>query len=246
MRTELHFHLLPAVDDGPRDDTEALELARQAVADGTGRVVLTPHAASIDFAELSPRTSKLGVRLAEAGVELELLAGAELSPDDVPRLRDWELEVAAHGPPGRRWLLLEAPLFPTRPGLTVAAAELRVRGFGVLVGHPERSATTSMDELAEQVKLGSLLQINASSLVGAHGGEVQRASLRLARSGMPFVVASDAHSPERPPLLSDAASALEDAGFAETAVHAAVDAAPERLLFEGLPPVGGLRRAAEG
>jgi protein-tyrosine phosphatase len=248
MRTELHFHLLPAVDDGPRDDVEAVELARLAVADGTGRVVLTPHAASIDFASLSPRVGKLRTRLAQTGVKLEIQGGAELAPDDVAGLSDSELGAAAHGPPGRRWLLLEAPLFPTRPGLAVAAAELRERGYGVLIGHPERSASTPMPVIEEQVELGCLLQINASSLVGGHGADVQRAGLAIARSGLPFVVASDAHSPARPPQLSAAAETLGADGFADTAVREAIDVAPERLLFEGLPPAAAdpLRRAAEG
>jgi len=33
MAVELHFHLLPGVDDGPRDDEKALALARAAVAE---------------------------------------------------------------------------------------------------------------------------------------------------------------------------------------------------------------------
>ena len=40
---DLHFHLLPGVDDGPGDMDASLELARRAVADGIGTVVATPH-----------------------------------------------------------------------------------------------------------------------------------------------------------------------------------------------------------
>ena len=36
---DLHFHLLPGVDDGPADMDASLELARAAVAEGTGTVV---------------------------------------------------------------------------------------------------------------------------------------------------------------------------------------------------------------
>lgn len=247
MRTELHFHLLPAVDDGPVDDAEAIELARLAVADGTGRVVVTPHAHLIDFAELQPRTARLQAQLAQDGVELELEVGAELLPDGVAGLSRAELQLVAHGPPGRRWVLLEAPLFPLKRTLAQAAAELRRRGFGVLVGHPERSETTPMADIVQQVELGSVLQLNASSLVGAHGREVQRAGLALARSGLPFLIASDAHAPSRPPLLSEAAAMLRASGFADAAIREAVDLAPERLLFEGLPVVAGRqRRAAQG
>lgn len=247
MRTELHFHLLPAVDDGPVDDAEAIELARLAVADGTGRVVVTPHAHCVDFSQLRPRTAQLRARLAEAGVDLQLEVGAELSPDDVAGLGQAELDLVAHGPPQRRWLLLEAPLFPLKPGLAEAAAELCERGFAVLIGHPERSPTTSMADIAEQVELGAVLQINASSLVSNHGAEVQARAVRIARSGWPFVVASDAHSPDRPPLLSKAAAMLAGSGLAASLIREAVDSAPERLLLDGLTAAADpVRRAAEG
>lgn len=234
MRTELHFHLLPGVDDGPRDHREAIELARLAVTDGTGRVVCTPHARLLDFAQLPARVGALRDKLAAARVPLQITGGAELSPDDVPHLSERELELAAQGPPGARWLLLEAPLFPTRPDLSDAAAQLRRRGYGVLIGHPERSATTSMADVAEQVDLGAVLQVNASSLVGAHGREVRKTAAALAGSSLPFMVASDAHSRGRPPLLRQAAAALASAGLDPAAVRHAIDTLPERLLSEGL------------
>ena len=235
MRTELHFHLLPGVDDGSRDDGEAVELARLAVADGTGRVVATPHVRQLDVSELAGRTAELRARLHEAGVGLEIRGSGELSPDDVPRLGDDQLEWLALGPPGRRWLLVEAPLEPIDPGLRAAASEVRARGYGLLIAHPERSPTTPSADVREQAAMGAPLQINASSLSGAHGPETERAALELARSGLPFIVASDAHSPSRPPLLTQAARALGAAGLDHGTIQAAVDTGAEQLLADGLP-----------
>jgi protein-tyrosine phosphatase len=234
VRTELHFHLLPGVDDGPRDDGEAVELARLAVADGTGRVVATPHVRQLDVSEIPSRTEELRARLHEAGVGLEIRGSGELSPDDVARLGDAQLESLALGPPGRRWLLVEAPLVPTEPGLRAAASQVRARGFGVLVAHPERSPTTEAADVREEVAMGARIQINASSLSGTHGPEAERAALELARSGLPFVVSSDAHSPSRPPLLTEGARALAAAGFDTAMIQAAVDTVPEQLLADGL------------
>jgi protein-tyrosine phosphatase len=235
VRTELHFHLLPGVDDGPRDDGEAVELARLAVADGTARVVATPHVRHLQISELPSRTKELQARLYEAGVGLEIRGSGELSPDDVARLGDDELEVLALGPPGRRWLLVEAPLEPIEPDLAAAASEVRERGFGVLIAHPERSPATPSADVREQVARGARIQINASSLSGAHGPETERAALEVARSGLPFVVASDAHSPSRPPLLTEGARALAAAGLDAAAIRGAVDSGPEQLLADGLP-----------
>jgi hypothetical protein len=56
------------------------------------------------------------------------------------RLTQNELESISQGPPGRRWLLLEAPFAGMYEGYTAAADEPRERGFAVVVGHPERAA----------------------------------------------------------------------------------------------------------
>ena len=40
---EIHFHCLPRVDDGPKSWDEAVALCRAAAAEGTTRIVATPH-----------------------------------------------------------------------------------------------------------------------------------------------------------------------------------------------------------
>lgn len=234
MRTELHTHLLPEVDDGPAGDAEALALARMVLADGTGTVVATPHVSMVRIAELPHRLERLRDVLADAGLGLAVRQGGELSPNDAYEIREDELESIAQGPPGRRWLLLEAPLSLGRTSLSAAAQELRARGYGVLVAHPERSPMQTIEELREHVRLGSILQVNASSLAGAHGARAERVAFEIVQSGLPFVVASDAHGPERPPLLGEAARVLGAAGLDAEAIRAAVDTGPGRLLTDGL------------
>lgn len=237
MRTELHFHVLPGVDDGPRDDAEAVELARLAVADGTGRIVATPHIHLVDVDEVQSRVDALQARLRVADIELELAPGGELSPDYARALDSRRLELIAHGPRGARWLLLEAPLFATETTLGTAADQLRACGFGALIGHPERSPATSINELRRLVSLGSVLQINASSLAGVHGRDARDGALELAQSGLPFVIASDAHSRERPPLMTRAGAELAAAGIEPHTIRTALDVLPDALLADGLGAV---------
>jgi protein-tyrosine phosphatase len=234
MRTELHFHLLPAVDDGPTDDDAAVVLAEAAVKDGTSRVVVTPHVREINLSRLPDHVERLRGLLARRDVPLEVVRGGEISPDDVEALSDSDLEVIAHGPAGRRWVLLEAPLGPCRPDLEAARVELRRRGFQVLIGHPERSPELRLSQLRDQVREGAVLQINAPSLVGRHGTRANRSALELVSSGLPFVLASDAHRLSRPPMLSEGALALERAGVDAETIRFAVETGPERLLAEGL------------
>jgi protein-tyrosine phosphatase len=244
VRTELHFHLLPGVDDGPRTVDESLTLARMAVQDGTGTVVCTPHAREVDVRTVPERVEHLRAVLRGAGIPLELVAGVELAQDDIARLDAAELEIAAHGPAGRRWVLLEAPLFLEAPGLLEAANEVTDRGYGLLIGHPERCAELmapggGLDELLEA---GVRLQVNGSSLLGRHGEQAREWALELARADRISVIASDAHRPTRGPILTAAVAALVAGGIDAERAERMVSATPHCLLHEGLTASSFARR----
>jgi protein-tyrosine phosphatase len=240
-RVELHFHLLPAVDDGPPDLATALELAREAVRDGTRLVTCTPHAAFVDVGEIPERVRELRAAVGAAGIDLDVRAGAELAWNDVPALDGPQLETVAQGPPGRRWLLLEAPLPGTGEldGLEQSARELRDRGFGLLIGHPERSpalieAPGAVESLLDA---GDRLQVNGSSLTGYHGAAARVAALELVGAGHAAVIASDAHLPTaRAPSLSPAVAVVTSHGTRAVQAEALVAAAPRALLEHGIAP----------
>jgi protein-tyrosine phosphatase len=240
-RAELHFHILPGVDDGPQDLAEAVTLGRMAVADGTGVVCATSHVRDLlargALGEVPERVAEVRAALERADVPLELRTGGELAHDDLPLLGDRELEALAQGPPGRRWLLVEAPLFGGDvDGFLAGTAEVRARGFGTLIAHPERCLPLMEAEEALEGELaaGALLQMNGSSLTGRHGKTVRRVALGLVRSGRVHVIASDAHRPTRGPVLGAAVAALAAEGLAGAAVEALVADNPRALLEHGM------------
>jgi protein-tyrosine phosphatase len=238
-RTELHFHLLPGIDDGPATTSEAIELARLAVADGTDTVVCTPHAKTVTgLDDLTERVAELRAALREAGVGLTVERGAELSPDDVGSLDQAQIEAISHGPAHARWVLLEAPLLSGQVGLLHDAADdLADRGFGIVLAHPERCAELvapggGLDELRTA---GARIQLNASSVTGYHGEEARGAALRLAKRGFVSVIASDAHGVDRPPRLGAAVEVLLAEGVRDAASMAST--APRALLRHGIAPL---------
>jgi protein-tyrosine phosphatase len=239
---DLHFHLLPGVDDGPCDMAASLELARAAVADGTGTVVATPHVRAdlglTDAVEIHARVLQLRFALSAERIPLDVRCGGELGHDMVARMRQTELELLAQGPPGARWLLVETPFDGIGPDFHVATAELRDRGFGVLVAHPERSADASLDDasgLRAELRAGSLSQINALSLAGGHGEDACSAAWELVAEGLISVVASDAHGPTRPPALSLARRTLLEVGVSRPVTAELVGSTPHRLMATGIP-----------
>ncbi|QEC47149.1 hypothetical protein FSW04_05795 [Baekduia soli] len=248
-RAELHFHLLPDLDDGPAGVAEAVALAQAAAAEGTQTIVCTPHARFLSGArDLADRVAALRRELGHAGVAMDLRPGAELLPADVARLHDDTLDAYSQGPPTAPWLLLEAPLEPGGlDGLHAAVDALADRGFGVLLAHPERcpellargSHGRPVDTLCAQ---GVRLQVNATSLTGLHGPQAQAAALALVRRGVATVLASDAHGRDRPPSLVAALAVLREAGV-EGAERLA-GPAPRALLRRGLAAPVVLARSA--
>jgi protein-tyrosine phosphatase len=244
---DLHFHLLPGVDDGPADMAASLDLARRAVADGTGTIVATPHVRSdlgiTDVVELHARVLELRSALGAAGLPLEVRCGAELGHEMVERLRQSELDLVAQGPPGRRWVLVETPFHGLGEDFHAATSELRDRGFGVLVAHPERSADASLDGAAglrRELAAGALAQVNAQSLTGDHGDDACSAAWELIGDRLIAVVASDAHGPTRPPSLSRARRTLLEVGVSPSGAQALVGSGPHRLMATGIAPAPAL------
>ena len=239
-RTDIHFHVLPGVDDGPGTLDDALDLARAAVEDATTTIVATPHVRAdfvTDVSELRDRVRELKAALARAAIPVSVLPGAELGHEMVGRLRQRELDAIAQGPPGRRWLLVEAPFEGIGDAFNRATDELRDRGFGVVVAHPERSGgliDSNRRGLDHEVAAGSGLQINALSLAGHHGDAARRAALALVDLGLATVVASDAHGGARRPALTIARDLLVGQGVAPGIARSLVQSGPRRLMARGL------------
>jgi protein-tyrosine phosphatase len=202
---DLHAHILPALDDGPPSVEAALEMARTAVAAGTHAMATTSHVEySLNVApeQIVEARGAMAARLAQEGIELELLAGGEIGADRLPDLTDQQLRALALG--GGPYLLLECPLAPGDAGMQALVADLHERGFEVLLGHPERSPSFQRDAglLPALVEQGALAQVTAGALTGHFGGVPQRTGERMLRDGLVHVLASDSHDAvHRPPWL---------------------------------------------
>jgi protein-tyrosine phosphatase len=243
--TDLHCHLLPGVDDGPETMDESLAYAAAAVAAGTGTIVATPHVELVDVAELPDRVHELRAALAEEGVDLDVRCGGELKPFSIPDLSDDDLELIAHGPAGARWLLYEVPFHGADQEFVAGARELRERGFGLLLAHPERSRDMvdggGLGVIEALLRDGAAVAANTGPLLGREGSARGWAAEHLLQRRIPTVVATDAHPPRRPYTLAEAAGAVERVTARPDLARRLTAEAPARLLVAGLA-VG--RRAA--
>jgi len=206
---DLHCHLLPGIDDGPRDLETALEMARIAVEDGIVVTACTPHI----YPGLYENTADgirqavraLRTHLRDAGIDLEITFGADIQvvPDLLPGLQSGRMPTLH----GSRYFLFEPPHHVAPPRFLDSIFNTLAGGYVPVITHPERLTWIGdqYDFFPEAVRAGAWIQITAGALTGRFGRGPKYWSEKLLDEGMVHILASDGHDPKhRPPCLAEA------------------------------------------
>ena len=196
--SDIHCHVLPGLDDGPKDMEASLALVRSAQRSGAKRIVATPHFLPGVFepatGEIRLQLGLLKERLQREAIDIEILEGCEayLSERLCSDFRDGRILTIGGG----SYVLVELPAMMLPQGSMEELFALLTLGAGVVLAHPERSMELRRkpEILRQLVDAGVLLQVNAGSLVGAHGREAASFASSLVAEGMAHFIGSDAHS----------------------------------------------------
>jgi len=240
---DLHSHILPGIDDGAPDVETSVAMARTAAADGIRVMVATPHVSfeyPLDPMDVGRMVGELNLALAREEVPLAILPGGEIAITRLAALQPEALRMLSLG--AGPYLLVETPYAGAAPFLEEVLFDLELRGFQLILAHPERCAMfeTDRDRLARLVERGVLCSVNAGSMAGQFGRQVRDFTVALFRDGLVHNVASDAHDDDvRRAELSWSFERLDGdlPGIAEQASWF-TDTAP-RAIVSGrrLPPV---------
>jgi len=212
---DVHCHCLPALDDGPAILADAVAMCRAAAADGTTCLIATPHQLGRyegwnEPAEIRSAVARLNAALAQEGVPIGVVAGADVRLDERIAAMLAEDRLMTLGDRGEH-ILLELPheAFADPRPLLADLAGLGVRG---IISHPERHAVVAERAgiVAGWLEAGAAVQITAGSLLGSFGASAEEAAWRLLASGQASLVATEAHDAHvRPPQMSSAIDAIE-------------------------------------
>lgn len=234
---DIHCHILPRVDDGPRSDDEALAMLRLAAAEGVGTIVSTPHADRITRQEIPGQVERINALASEAGLAIRVLNGSEvrLTVDTVERYAAGFYATLNQTP----YLLVELPLNAPWPrNLADVIGALRLVGAIPVLAHAERyrDVQERPGRLISVANADVVIQVNASSLAPQAPSVLRRTADYLIRSHLAHVIASDAHdSSRRPPGLRRALTAIatragdEYAGWMIQASRAIIGGEPIQL-----------------
>lgn len=201
--TDLHCHILPAMDDGSPDWETSVEMAKMAFAMGVTTIAATPHS-NVHNGDLNARcrvirhrTAELSAALEKAGVPVKVLCGMELFVrSNLKKVLD-ERSYLTIG--GTDYLLTEFDFGEDGEFIEDALFYIKERGLRPILAHPERYAAIQKnpDTAARLFEHGILIQVNKGSLLGRFGKGPYMAADWILGHGLAHLVASDAHGTER-------------------------------------------------
>ena len=221
---DIHSHILPEVDDGPKSWDVAVEMCGMAAADGITHMVAAPHANdryAYDRAYLTEVLEQLRAKIGEAP-QLSLGCDFHLSYENLERVLD---KPHTYTIGQTNYLLVELSNFSVPTQITDCFTRLGDRGVTPILTHPERNPILQQrpQRILEWAEQGCLMQVTASALTGFWGERPEIIARWLLDRSAVHILASDAHDTKRRiPNLSaarDVAEIIVGAEYAEALVE---------------------------
>lgn len=231
---DLHAHVLPGLDDGPKSLDATLAVVEQARADGTTHIVSVAHANDHHFdvsrEDYDGAMSSATRALESHGLPVTLVAGMEirLGPDVVQGWREGRYLAVGDSP----YLCIELPPNDFPEYTLDLLYQISLEGLRVYVIHPERNrGIRRRPELADRLLRMEILGVaSAGSLLGQFGPEVEATSWRLMELGLIQSVASDGHSVEKRPLRLSPVRELLARRYGDEEADYMMDEVPKAVL----------------
>ena len=211
---DMHAHILPGVDDGPKTLAESIELLKLAEAEGITDIIATPHAYSPQYdvpkEKVLETLALLRKEAQKNDLSITLHAGQEIRIQDntIAQLESGEALTLA----GSKYVLLELPSSGI-PAYTIQIIQgiLNLNKIPI-IAHPERNRAIAEkpSRLERLVTHGALSQVTAGSLAGHFGKAVQKLSLQLVEANLVHAYGSDVHNIATRPFLFEEGLAYLD------------------------------------
>ena len=232
---DIHSHILPEVDDGPKSWETAVAMCRMAAQDGIEHMVATPHSNDRYFYDreyLSRLLQNLQQRIGEAPklslgcdfhLSLENMQAALVSPEKY-RIGN------------SRYLLVEFSNFGIPVQIDEWLGQMVELGTRPILTHPERNPILQQtgERVLQWVELGCAVQITASAITGSWGAKAKDMAHWFMKQKAVHFLATDAHdTARRPPVLSEARKVVAKQ-FGEALAASLVEDNPRAVVNDQL------------
>lgn len=195
MFIDIHNHTLFGVDDGAGNIDESLALLADAKAQGAEAIILTPHYRHGMFAYPAERIEahydELKEKAKDIGVELFLGCEYHVNRGIVEAFREGRCKTLA----GSDYVLTEYSYETEYSYMLEHTKRLLSHGYFPVIAHVERYKCLVKKPVlcAEISNIGALIQVNAESVLGLAGWQMERFCKKLLKQQWADIVASDTH-----------------------------------------------------
>lgn len=195
---DIHNHILPGIDDGATDVEESIDLINGFQQLGINHFIATPHVMNDYYPNTPARIEKarlaLTTELERRGMkEITIKAAAEYMMDQAfLELIEKEKLLTLKD----NMVLVEMSYFQPPINLNEILFKLQTAQYKPVLAHPERYAffhSRSLNKYSELKSRGCLFQLNALSLVGHYGKNMQEIAFRLLEEEMIDFLGTDTH-----------------------------------------------------
>ncbi len=206
IRTDMHSHLLPGIDDGAQTLEESLDMVRAFQAQGYTKIITTPHVHTQRYLNTTEDIMNAGNTVFEAmdkeNIRFPVEIAAEYYADEhLLKLLEND-DILSFGD---KYLLCEFSFLMPPVGTDIIVRKINEAGYTPVLAHPERyeywHGNVSMyNRLRDQ---GFLFQANMPSCYGLYGPLPKHTFDMLASKGWVDFLGSDAHDAATVDILNE-------------------------------------------
>jgi len=195
LKTDIHSHFIPGIDDGSPDMETTIALIEKMQALGFEKIITSPHVMS-DFYQNSSEIILKGLadvrkELKAKNINMEIDAVAEYYID-----YEFEQKIGKEKflTFGDNYILVELSFMQAPRNLFEIIFKLQLEGYKVVLAHPERYNYYTIKNYEEFISRGVILQINFLSLIGYYSPQVKKKTESLINADMVSLVGTDCHN----------------------------------------------------
>lgn len=197
LKTDMHSHILPGIDDGADTIETSLNLIRGMKELGYQKLIATPHI-MWDMYKNTPAIIKEKLQIVrdavkQEGIDITIEAAAEYFLDEhVEELLQKQEPLLTIS---ENKVLVEFSMAFPSMNIKGILFEMQLQGYQPIIAHPERyiylqSDKTFYDELRD---LGCIFQLNLLSLSGYYGRGVNELAQYLLKNNFYTLAGTDLH-----------------------------------------------------
>lgn len=197
LKTDMHSHILPGIDDGSDSLETSIELIRGLKDLGYSRLIATPHI-MWDMYRNTPdiikrKLDEVRTAVQREGIDIQIDAGAEYFLDEhVEELLNNKEPLLTVN---ENKVLVEFSMAFPAMNIKDILFEMQMQGYQPIIAHPERySYLLRNKEFYDELRdIGCLFQLNLLSLGGGYGKTVLELAQYLLKNNFYSLAGTDLH-----------------------------------------------------